>query len=80
MRCQIRTILSRKKSPERGNSLDLYNSDDNMATITKLIDAINGFVDNRTTVRDILIGQIKGATRQICIKNNNLQQDLREVR
>jgi hypothetical protein len=51
-----------------------------MATIAELVDAIDGFVDNRTTVRGILIGQIKGATRQIRIKNNNLQWDLREVR
>src|SRR6185437_9138431 len=35
---------------------------------------------SRVTVKDILIGQIKGATRQIRIKNNNLQQDLRDVR
>ncbi|PKY57255.1 hypothetical protein RhiirA4_478196 [Rhizophagus irregularis] len=62
------------------NSSDLYNSDDNMATIAELVDAIDGFVDNRATVRDILISQIKGATRQIHIKNNNLQWDLREVR
>ncbi|PKK58796.1 hypothetical protein RhiirC2_795748 [Rhizophagus irregularis] len=62
------------------NFPDLYNSDDNMATIAQLVDAINGFVDNRVTVRDILIGQIKDATKQICIKNNNLQWDLREVK
>ncbi|PKY33444.1 hypothetical protein RhiirB3_394802 [Rhizophagus irregularis] len=51
-----------------------------MATIAELVDAIDGFMDNRATVRDILIGQIKGTTRQIRIKNNNLQRDLREVR
>ena len=51
-----------------------------MATIAELVDAINGFVDNRATTRNILINQIKGATRQIRIKNNNLQRDLREVR
>ena len=51
-----------------------------MATIAALVNAIDDFVDNRVTVRDILIGQIKGATRQIRIKNNNLQQDLRDVR
>ncbi len=80
LRCRIKTISSRKNSPERGNSPDLYNSDDNMATIAELVDAIDGFVDNRATTRDILINQIKGATRQIRIKNNNLQRDLREVR
>jgi chromosome segregation ATPase len=80
LRCRTRTISSRKNLPEKGNSLNLYNSDDNMATIAELVDAIDGFVDNRATVRDILIGQIKGATRQIRIKNNNLQRDLREVR
>src|SRR5438034_257411 len=76
LRCQIRTISSRKNSPERGNSPDLYNSDDNMATITKLANAIDGYVDNRATTRDILIDQIKRATRQIRRKENNLHQDL----
>ena len=65
LRCQIRSISSQKNSPERGNSLDLYNSDDNMATITELANAIDGYVDNRATTRDILIDQIKRATRQI---------------
>ncbi|PKC00115.1 hypothetical protein RhiirA5_382690, partial [Rhizophagus irregularis] len=51
-----------------------------MATIAELVDAIDGFVDNRATTRDILINQIKGATRQIRIENSNLQRDLREVR
>src|SRR6266496_5399336 len=36
LRCWIKTISSRKNSPERSNSLNLYNSDDNMATITEL--------------------------------------------
>jgi hypothetical protein len=76
LRCQIRAILSRKNTPERGNSPDLYNSDDNMATITELANAINGYVDNRATTRDILIDQIKRATRQIRQKENNLHQDL----
>jgi hypothetical protein len=80
LRCRIRAISSRKNSLVRENSPDLYNSDDNMATIAELVDAIDGFVDNRATIRDILINQIKGATRQIRIKNNNLQRDLREVR
>src|SRR6185437_727543 len=80
LQCRIKTISSRKNSPERGNSPDLYNSDDNMATIAELVNAIDGFVDNRVTVGDILIGQIKGTTRQIRIKNNNLQWDLRDVR
>ncbi|PKY55825.1 hypothetical protein RhiirA4_475573 [Rhizophagus irregularis] len=65
LRCQIRSISSRKNSPERENSPDLYNSDDNMATITELANAIDGYVDNRATTRDILIDQIKRATRQI---------------
>ncbi|PKK57199.1 hypothetical protein RhiirC2_798496 [Rhizophagus irregularis] len=51
-----------------------------MATIAELVDAIDGFMDNTTTSRAILINQIKGATRQIHIKNNNLHRDLREVR
>uniref|UniRef100_U9T5Z7 Uncharacterized protein n=1 Tax=Rhizophagus irregularis (strain DAOM 181602 / DAOM 197198 / MUCL 43194) TaxID=747089 RepID=U9T5Z7_RHIID len=53
LRCRIRTISSRKNSPERGNSPDLYNSDDNMATITELANAIDGYLNNRTD-RDIL--------------------------
>ncbi|RGB23681.1 hypothetical protein C1646_821996 [Rhizophagus diaphanus] len=76
LRCRIRSISSRKNSPERGNSPDLYNSDDNMATITELANAIDGYVDNRATTRDILIDQIKRATRQIRRKENNLHQDL----
>ncbi|GBC53900.2 hypothetical protein GLOIN_2v1778046 [Rhizophagus irregularis DAOM 181602=DAOM 197198] len=76
LRCRIRTISSRKNSPERGNSPDLYNSDDNMATITELANAIDGYLNNRTTSRDILIDQIKRATRQIRRKENNLHQDL----
>ena len=65
LRYRIKTISSRKNSPERGNSPDLYNSDDNMATITELANAIDGYVDIRATTRDILIDQIKRATRQI---------------
>ena len=82
LRCRIKTISSRKNTPERGNSPDLYNLniDLEMATIAELANAIDGFVDNRTTVRDILIGQIKRATGQIRIKNDNLHRDLREVR
>jgi hypothetical protein len=82
LRCRVRTISSRKNTPERGNSPDLYNPNTNleMATIAELVDAIDGFVDNTATSRAILINQIKGATRQIRIKNNNLHRDLREVR
>src|SRR6266542_3804937 len=76
LRCQIRTISSQKNLPERGNSSDLYNSDDNMATIAELVDAIDGFVDNRTTHIDIISDQIKRTTRQICQKYNALQQDI----
>ena len=76
LRCRIRTISSRKNSPVRGNSPDLYNSDDNMATITELANAIEDYVNNRATTRDILIDQIKRATRQIRRKENNLQQDI----
>ncbi|PKB96188.1 hypothetical protein RhiirA5_435290 [Rhizophagus irregularis] len=47
-----------------------------MATITELANAIDGYVDNRATTRDILIDQIKRATRQIRRKENNLHQDL----
>jgi hypothetical protein len=36
-----------------------------MATITKLANAIDSYVDNRATARDILIDQIKRAIRQI---------------
>ena len=65
LRCQIKTISSRKNSPERGNSPDLYNPNINleMATITELANAIDRYADNRATARDILIDQIKRATR-----------------
>jgi len=78
LRCRIKTISSWKNSPERGNSPDLYNPNINieMATITELANAIDGFLENRTTARDILIDQIKRATRQIRRKENNLHQDL----
>jgi hypothetical protein len=76
LRCQIRTISSRKNSPEQGNSPDLYNSDGNIVTITELANTIDGYVDNRATARDILIDQIKRAIRQIRRKENNLHQDL----
>src|SRR5205814_10172569 len=44
LRCRIRTISSQKNSPEQGNSPDLYNFVDNMATITELANAIDGFL------------------------------------
>src|ERR1044072_8394198 len=77
LRCQIRVISSRKNTPERGNSSDLYNPNINleMATITELANAIDGFLDN-TTDRVIMSDQIKRATRQIRRKENNLHQDL----
>ncbi|GBB96932.1 hypothetical protein RclHR1_28790003 [Rhizophagus clarus] len=78
LRCRIRAISSRKNTPEQRNSPDLYNPNINleMATITELANAIDGYVENRTTARDILIDQIKGATRQVRRKENNLHQDL----
>ncbi len=76
LQCWIKTISSRKNSPEWDNSPDLYNSDDNMATITELANAIDGYLDNRATARDILIDQIKRTTRQIRQKENNLHQDI----
>src|SRR5436189_580988 len=78
LRCRIRAISSRKNMPERGNSPDLYNPNINleMATITELTIAIDGYVDNRTTARDILIDQIKRTTKQIRRKENNLHQNL----
>ena len=65
LRYQIRTISLRKNLPEQGNSSNLYNSDDNMVTIIELANTIDGYVNNRITTRDILIDQIKRATRQI---------------
>jgi len=47
-----------------------------MATITELANAIDGYLENRTTARNILIDQIKRATKQIRRKENNLHQDL----
>ncbi|EXX79203.1 hypothetical protein RirG_007970 [Rhizophagus irregularis DAOM 197198w] len=57
LRYQIRSISSQKNSPEQGNSPDLYNFDDNMTTIIELANAIDGYVNNRATTRDILIDQ-----------------------
>ena len=82
--CQIRQGGSKtvqvswykKNLPERGNSPDLYNSDNNMATIIELVNAIDGFVDNRAMHIDIISDQIKRTTRQIRQKYNALQQDL----
>src|SRR5581483_2666806 len=56
---------------------DLYNPNINleMATITELANAIDGFLDN-TADRIIMSDQIKRATRQIRRKENNLHQDL----
>ncbi|EXX67388.1 hypothetical protein GLOIN_2v1778046 [Rhizophagus irregularis DAOM 181602=DAOM 197198] len=78
LRCRIRTISSQKNSPERGNSSDLYNPNINieMATITELANAIDGYLNNTTISREILADQIKRATRQIHRKENNLHQDL----
>src|SRR5687768_4182730 len=75
---RIKAISSRKNTPERENSPDLYKPNINLeiATITELANAIDGYVDNRATTRDILIDQIKRATRQIRRKENNLHQDL----
>ncbi|RGB34391.1 hypothetical protein C1646_760589 [Rhizophagus diaphanus] len=74
---RVRTISSRKNSPERGNSPNLYNPNINleMAIITELANAIDGFLDN-TADRVIMSDQIKRATRQIRQKENNLHQDL----
>ena len=81
MRCRIKTISSRKISPERRNSPDLYNpnTDLEMATIAELVNTIDGFL-KEAVHRDILKRQIRDATGQIRIKNNNLHQDLRELR
>ncbi|PKC05465.1 hypothetical protein RhiirA5_420906 [Rhizophagus irregularis] len=78
LRCQIKTISLRKNLPERGNSPDLYNPNINLeiSTIMELANAIDGYVENRTTARDILIDQIKKTTRQVRRKENNLHQDL----
>src|SRR6266480_8108748 len=45
LRYWIRSISSRKNSPERGNSLNLYNSNDNMVIIIELVNAIDSFVN-----------------------------------
>ena len=67
LQCRIKTISSRKNSPERENSPDLYNPniDLEIATITELANAIDDYVNNKVTGRDILIDQIKKAIRQI---------------
>ncbi|GBC01017.1 hypothetical protein RclHR1_04030012 [Rhizophagus clarus] len=78
LQCRIRTISSQKNTPEWRNSPDLYNPNINleMANITELANAIDGYMENRTTTRDILIDQIKRATRQVCRKENILHQAL----
>ncbi|RGB22433.1 hypothetical protein C1646_776106 [Rhizophagus diaphanus] len=66
LKSEISTLkVSYIKLEKMWNSSDLYNFDDNMATITELANAIDGYMDNRTTTRNILIDQIKRATRQI---------------
>ena len=81
LRCRIKTISSWKNTPERGNSPDLYNPNIilEMATIAELVNAIDGFLEGAVH-RDILKRQIRDATGQIRIKNNNLHRDLRELR
>ncbi|PKB94289.1 hypothetical protein RhiirA5_439134, partial [Rhizophagus irregularis] len=73
-----RDFSSEENSPVRGNSPDKYNSDTNldMATITELANAIDGYLENETTHRAILVDQIKRSTRQLRRRDNNLQQDL----
>ena len=77
LRFRVRTISSRKNSPERGNSPDLYNPNINleMATVTELADAIDNFVSNQTTDRTILAGQVLRCTRSIRRKFNDLQAE-----
>jgi len=50
-----------------------------MVTIAELVNAIDGFLKG-AVYRDILKRQIRDATDQIRIKNNNLHQDLRKLR
>ena len=72
LRCRIRSISSQKNSSKWENSSDLYNSNDNIATITELANAIDGYVDNRATHIDIISDQIKRTIRQIRRKYNVL--------
>ncbi|RIB21557.1 hypothetical protein C2G38_2176293 [Gigaspora rosea] len=58
------------------NSPDLYNSDNNMATITELANAIDRFLNDRTTTRETIVDRIKRATREICRKETNMQRGL----
>ena len=46
LHCRIKTISSRKNSPVRGNSPDLYNPNINLeiATIIELANAIDGLI------------------------------------
>ncbi|GBC04249.1 hypothetical protein RclHR1_05590004 [Rhizophagus clarus] len=78
LRCRIRAISSQKNTSEWENFPDLYNPNINleMANITELANAIDGYVENRTTARDILIDQIKRVTRSVRQKENILHQDL----
>ncbi|RIB26557.1 hypothetical protein C2G38_2266546 [Gigaspora rosea] len=47
------------------NSLDLHNSDNNMATIAELADAIDRSLNDTTICRTVLTNQIKRSTRSI---------------
>ncbi|RIB25286.1 hypothetical protein C2G38_2166266 [Gigaspora rosea] len=68
--------FGKNESDSDENSLDLYNSDDNIGTIAELADAIDRFLDNTTICRTILTNQIKKSTRSIRHKCANMQQDL----
>ncbi|GES74837.1 hypothetical protein GLOIN_2v1769762 [Rhizophagus clarus] len=71
LRCKIKSISSRKNTPERGNSPDQYNSDDNMATIIELTNAIDGFVNNPTMARAIMADQAYLEGHMTVLENAN---------
>ncbi|CAG8635561.1 2476_t:CDS:1, partial [Diversispora eburnea] len=62
---------SNSKEDSDENSQDSNTSDLNMTTIPKLVDTIDGYLDNTRINKSVLINQIKRATRQIRRKYTN---------
>ncbi|RIB04475.1 hypothetical protein C2G38_2048400 [Gigaspora rosea] len=57
--------FNENESDSDENSLDLYNSDDNMATIAELANAIDRSLNDTTICRTVLTNQIKRLSKSI---------------
>ncbi|RGB21980.1 hypothetical protein C1646_776884 [Rhizophagus diaphanus] len=76
---ELKSEISTLKSQLYQAKKDVQNKEkiiSKIVTIIELANAIDRYADNKATAKDILIDQIKRATRQICQKENNLHQDL----